>query len=420
MKMKFFSIFLILVVLLFLPGVVEAQVNSAYSRIGVGDLELTYSAKRGGMGVMGIAIPDYDFINVDNPATLIGLKMTRFNAGIIWGGNLQKYDNKSKFYGNADFNGFTLGFPISSSNGVGAAFGIVPVTRISYNIKVPNTSQDTLLNTYYTNYSGSGGISKIFISASYKLPFDLSLGAAFNYYFGKLKYSSSLDFIDNSSLNSSFINSISTQGLGTTVGILTPNYAGIFNSDKISDFRIGASMDYVGKLSADSMVTGNVSVGLDTLSDGSFKIKIPYRLSFGASMVYDKNYLFSAEYAYQPWNQYTYKGYSSSDLRAFNRFDLGFEYKPEKGYEKTFWEQVQYRAGLSIETTQYVINGQGINQYSLYGGFSIPLSLVNSLDIGLQVSTRGTNRNNLIKENFFELSVGINVGEFWFIRADNQ
>ncbi len=420
MKMKYFSISLISVILLFLSSTAKAQVNSAYSRFGVGDLELTYSAKRDGMGVVGIAIPDYDFINVDNPATLVGLKMTRFSTGIVWGGNLQNYNNSSKFYGNADFNGFTLGFPISSTNGVGAAFGIVPVTRISYNIKVPHASQDTVLNTYYTNYSGSGGISKVFISASYKLPFDLSLGAAFNYYFGKLKYSSALDFKDNSSLNSSYTNSISTQGLGTTVGILTPNFAEIFNSDKISDFRIGASMDYVGKLSADSMVTGDASVGLDTLSDGSFKIKIPYRLSFGASMVYNKNYVFSAEYMYQPWGNFTYKGYSSNDLRTFNRFDLGFEYKPEKGYEKTFWEQVQYRAGLSIETTQYIVDGQGINQYSIYGGFSIPLSFVNSLDIGLQLSTRGTNRNDLIKENFFQLDVGVNLGELWFIRAENQ
>lgn len=419
MRIRQFSIFLILAILLFLNEGLIAQVNSAYTRIGIGDIELTYSAKRNGMGVVGIAIPDHDFININNPATLIGLNMTRFETGIKWGGDLQKYNNTSKFYGNADFNGFTLGFPISSTHGVGAAFGIVPVSRVSYNVKIPKTSPDTLLQNYYENYSGSGGISKILIAASYKLPYNFSLGASFNYYFGKLEYNSGLDFVGNQNLNTSYNNSLSTQGIGTTVGILSPNFSEVFNSENINDFRVGASFDYVSKLSVDSMVTSNSSLGLDTLSDGNFKIKIPFRFSLGASMVYNDNYLFSAEYIYQPWRNYSYGGASSSNLRAFNRFALGFEYKPEKGYEKTFWEQVQYRAGLSVETTQYIINGVGINQYSLYGGFSIPLSFVNSLDIGFQLSTRGTNRNNLVKENFYELNIGVNLGELWFIRTEH-
>ena len=77
------------------------------------------------------------------------------------------------------------------------------------------------------------------------------------------------------------------------------------------------------------------------------------------------------------------------------------------------------RLGLTYEQTQYNINGQGINEYSVMGGFSIPLSYENTLDVGLEYTIRGTKDFNLFQEKIIKLTAGISLGELWFIRSDN-
>jgi len=84
----------------------------------------------------------------------------------------------------------------------------------------------------------------------------------------------------------------------------------------------------------------------------------------------------------------------------------------------TFWEQMVWRAGLSFEQTQYQINGTGINQYSVGGGFGLPMGSENSLDISIQYSTRGTTESNLLKEDRITLNLGFSLGEVWFIRQE--
>jgi hypothetical protein len=76
------------------------------------------------------------------------------------------------------------------------------------------------------------------------------------------------------------------------------------------------------------------------------------------------------------------------------------------------------RVGFSFEQTQYVFNGKGIDQYSLYTGFSLPLDFDNTLDVGFQYGKRGTKENNLLSENFYKFSITLSIGELWFIQTE--
>ena len=77
-----------------------------------------------------------------------------------------------------------------------------------------------------------------------------------------------------------------------------------------------------------------------------------------------------------------------------------------------------WRAGLSFEQTQYLVNNEGINQYSISGGFSLPVSTANTLDLGLQYAIRGTTDPGLYKENILKLYFTISLGDIWFIREE--
>ena len=413
MKIKFLYIFLVVT-----SFSVFGQVNSSYTRFGIGEIQYTYSARRLGMGGVNIAIADPDFININNPATIYRLNSTRFEISLKYGGEKLSNNNLTKFYSNTVFNGFTFGFPISSLYGVGAAIGIVPVSNISYNVvdDVVYTTNST--DNYYYSYSGSGGLSKIFISSSYRIPLNINIGASFDYYFGNLNYSSTVNFPNNSTYNAVYKRKYNPNGIGTTVGILSPDMADIFKIPGITEFRLGASLNYVANLNTDTNLVSSSSYGVDTLGEATVKMKIPTRISTGLSFILSNKYLVSVDYLFQPWSKYSFNGIKSDFLRDASKISAGFEYRPLKESGSSFWEQILLRAGLSYEKTQYIINGEGINQFSLSGGFSIPVSFENNIDIGLEYALRGTKNDGLYKENIYKLDVSLALGDLWFIRRE--
>lgn len=413
MKLNFFNA--VTFILFFFAATLCAQVNSPYTRIGIGDIVYDYSAKRLGMGQTGASIADNDYINTINPAGLYNLSLTRFETGIKYGGEFISSESEKKFYAKADFNGFTFGFPVSRLYGVGAAIGIVPVSFVNYDVSEQLSSP---LGNYNASYKGKGGLSRIFASASYRLPFNLNVGASFDYYFGTMDYSSTVNFIDQDNYNANYNLNYQINGLGTTLGLISSDLSGLLKSETITDFRIGAAVSLISDLSVDTMIVGTSNFAVDTIAGGSTKMKLPYRLSTGISFKLSNNYLISVDYTYQPWQEYSLNSIKSKSLRNASKISAGFEFKPVLSYDKTFWEQIAFRAGLSFEQTQYIINGKGINKFAVSGGLSIPISDVNSISIGLELATRGTKEPGLYKENIYRLNIGLNLGELWFIRQE--
>ena len=77
MKPKYFLI-LSFVILLAENYHLLAQSSSSYSRYGIGDIDYSYSVRRMGMGQLGTAVADADFISIINPASLYKIDKTRF------------------------------------------------------------------------------------------------------------------------------------------------------------------------------------------------------------------------------------------------------------------------------------------------------------------------------------------------------
>ena len=413
MKLKYL---LILLIVSAFP--LFSQVNSSYTRFGIGDVQYSYSARRLGMGQVNTSIADVDFINVNNPAALFRLNLTRFEISLKYGGEDLSNDNLKKFYANTAFNGFSFGFPVSALYGIGAAVGIIPVSSVSYNIKDNVINSTSSSDNYYYSYKGTGGLSKIFIGASYHTPLNINVGANFEYYFGNLQYNSAVNFPDNLVFNAVYNKQYSPRGLGTTIGLLSPDIADILNSQSITDFRIGATINYISNLNTDTILVGSSLYGIDTLGEATVKMKIPVKISAGASFILSNNFLFSIDYFYQPWRNFSFNGIKSDYLRNASKISTGFEYRPSKDIARTFWEQFLWRAGLSFEQTQYIIRGEGINQFSVSGGFSIPVSFENTIDIGFEFALRGTKSSGLYKENIYKINVGLDLGDLWFIRQE--
>ncbi len=414
---KSLKIFFCLVFLLINSGFVIAQSSSSYSRIGIGDIVHSYSARKMVMGA-GIALSDPDFISVANPASLSKLNRTRLETGIAVNALFIKGNTQSSYNAEAEFNGVSIALPISKDNGVGLALGIIPYSNVSYEVVEDVTSTILQGQEYKIYYEGRGGLSKLFIAASYTLPFDLTLGASLDYYFGNLKYISRAKFVDTRNLEADYERTYSPKGTGTTIGVITPDLSGTFNSEKITNFRFGISASLVTEFDTDTLLTSTSNLGTDTIGIGLTNMKLPMRLNAGLSLLFNTNYLVTVDYIYQPWSKFEFNNRNNPYLRDAIMVSGGIEYKPTREPGSTFWEQIIWRAGLSFEQSQYIINNVGINQYSISGGLSLPLSPENTFDIGIQYSMRGTTDSNLFSENIFRLNVGVSLGEIWFIRQE--
>jgi len=394
------------------------QGGSIYTRFGLGDHQYTYSARKLGMGELGTSVADEDFMNTINPAGWNRLTRTRIEFGFFYFGNSISDNTSKKFYSNTKFTGFSIAFPASYLYGIGIAAGVVPVTFINYKVNQSVQSNNASVGDYNINYEGEGGLSKLFLGSSYRMPFGLSVGATIEYYFGNLNYYSRMQFTSGTGLAAEYDRRYQIRGISSTLGLITPDLLPKSETGILSDLRFGASFNLGSNASIDTLLTSSSAIRKDTVSISAVDLKIPFTLSLGASVVLDKRYLLTLDYLYQPWSKLAINSINLPNLRDAMKISAGFEYKPIKEIGTNFWQQILLRCGTSFEQTQYLINGSGINRFSISGGASFPFSFGSTFDVGLEYYMRGTKENNLFKENGFRVSVGVSLGELWFVRDE--
>jgi len=394
------------------------QSNSVYTRSGFGDLEYGYSAKMVGIGNIGTTQLDPDHLLTTNPASWSVLSRTRVEFAIGYRGALISDNQQSNYTSETDFKGFTFGIPVSREYGVGVVAGLLPYSRISYSAEEVYPSTDEIIPSYKIFYEGKGGLSKIFLGSSFFLPLGFSAGVTLDYYFGNQNYVSTIKFDDPRYINTAYENIRRSTGFGTTLGLISSNLAREFRISAFTDLRFGFSYNYVGNLDTDSIFTQTSLFLVDTVTVSKAEMVIPARFTGGISFALDESYNFNFDYMFQPMSKYSFNSQPDVNLRDASRYSLAFEFKPKKMVGMTTMEQIMWRFGLSYEQTQYVFNGNDINQFSVFGGLSYPLGVDNTIDFAVEYSNRGKQENNLLHENAIKIYLGLSFGELWFLRYD--
>jgi hypothetical protein len=396
----------------------NAQSSSAYTRYGIGDLKYSFSTRYQGLGQLGVSLQDKYHISTINPAAWSNFDRTKIEFALSYNGVIISGSNNKIFSAETEVEGVNFGFPISTDLGIGFAMGLIPFSRVSYQSRQNFSNADSLIYNYDLIFEGKGGLSKIFLGSSVKTPFDWSVGATFDYYFGNFKYLSAISFNNQTNFASEYNLVYRPTGFGATFGILSPdlnNYLGIEN---LSNLNLGASVNYFSKFKTDSVVTSISSVLLDTIALYSDYLELPTKFNVGLSFVLNQRYLFTFDYSSQNFSDFKLFSKTSDNLQNSFKVSTGFELQPINELSSKFWERVLWRVGLSFEKTPYKFSGIGINQYSFFGGLSMPINPDNLIDISMQYSMRGTNEKNLLKEDFIRLNLSLVFNELWFLRFD--
>jgi hypothetical protein len=106
-------------------------------------------------------------------------------------------------------------------------------------------------------------------------------------------------------------------------------------------------------------------------------------------------------------------------IKNSTRVGLGVEIAPLHD-ASTYFSNIIYRFGVTYNSTYYNIGGNTIDEYDINGGLGIPIGPDTRLNVGLQFGVRGTLTDNLVKDTFLRLSVGISASELWFFKIEEE
>ena len=391
--------------LLIAAHLLQAQnaTNSPLTRYGYGDINsTTYSAARA-MGGIGIGYRAKS-INPVNPASYSNVDTLTFMFDL--GGSLTYNTLRSGNTKNSEFNGsfdyLTLMFPITRWMGV--SLGMNPYSTVGYNFG----GVDTLFLGDQTHisqqmYTGSGGLSQVYLGASAKFLEHYSVGINAYYLFGNITH----------------------YGERQLLSIASASNAYQRDNLHISDFRFRCGFQYFNTFEEKHALTVGAIFENKTSLNGTFEytmfgghipetheskqgFEFPAKFGIGGYYTYNKKLSVGLDYDFQHWSNAKYYGQTGT-LNDVNKFSLGAEYLPDP-FSKKFFGRVRYRAGATVSNS-YVINDH--TNVAVTAGVGIPFRRNASiLNIGLEYGESGDKAT--IRENYFKLTLSTTFVERWF------
>lgn len=390
--------------------------GSLYSIFGVGDLDYSSSTRTDAMGIMGIALTG-DYANGYNPAAWTKIGTTKFSTKFNFASisSTDGINTAKRSYG--QFESFDLSVPIDPKNGWVLNLGVHDYSNINYGIQYQGTS---LGDQYTQAYTGSGGLSRFSAGLSYIFFKYLSFGAQFNYVFGTVDKTLTINFVDGTLVNTNNTTINALRGISFAGGFIYNGFGKMFGSKKLDDLNLGAY--FSSPFHLNSTINGRyiTSTATDSVSITTGQLQMPWSFGAGISNTFGKKFVVAADIFTQNWSSYTNYGVHPPEIRNNFRVGAGFEYTPSRRYNDPFFQKVSYRLGGNFTTDYLMLNGVGVNSYSLSIGASLPLSMFNSLDLMFAYSTRGSNTNGLIKDNMFKFGATLMVGELWFLKPQER
>lgn len=396
-----------------------AQDNTAspYSNYGLGEVKFrgTQDARAmGGLSITGDSIQ----LGLMNPASYSKLKLTTFAVGGTSSfTNFATATEKEKAQ-RTSFDYLAVGLPLGK---FGVAFGLMPYSAVGY--KNENTSVSST-ETRYTKSQGNGFINKVFVGGAYEFNQNFSVGFDFNYHFGDI----TKDF-NNRVLEPDLTQYATRERNTTELNGISFNLGMLYNTKINSKLTFHSSLTYSPESKLSTTNARNIATVIYSASGAEFsnddedidvpntELIIPSRLSVGFGLGENKKWLIGTEITFTEnknlVNQFTEN--ASVAYENSTRFALGGFYIPKYDSFSSYFDRIVYRAGFKYENTGLVLKNESINDYGMNFGLGLPLGF-SKIDLGFEFGKRGTSSNGLIEENYFNVSVGLNLGAKWFER----
>lgn len=438
MKITRVSLFLILSALASLPfGDVSGQTNaSAYSMIGMGDMNFNYYDRSSGMGNSGISLSSLggSYMYLANPASFADLRDMYFKGelsvnfkGMNYTGTPMSNSTKTNS-SDIQFQKILFGLKVKPFWGMG--FGLKQFSSINYNFTGTEAINGSPITVPMT-INGTGGLNQFFWINAFKLAKGLNVGIESSYLFGSQQQ-------EKTTTADGIVN---TSNLNTTV---TSYYhklyfkGGIQYHKKVSDhWRLGLGLTGSNKSTLRGNTTYDLTQGtlglvtqpttlIKDSAIGKTKFTLPLMIGGGISMNYDNKWTFAADYQHQSWKNAGNLNGAGYQYGNAQRFSGGVEYAKKQtviqnGYISEM-ERYFFQFGGYYTQGYLNVNGQRINDFGGTVGFGVNTKNRGYGNVGLgyiihlNVGSLGTTSGNLVKQTYYQVGVTLSYSDFWDAR----
>jgi hypothetical protein len=394
--------------------------GSNISRYGLGDIQYLSGSYSIGMAGTSVSVLSKIAANRLNPAGWTIIDRTRFSIDVYYQGYSIKSANDKNYLSGIAFQGFDLSIPISTEHGIVFGAGLIPYSKVNYNILVKDSGVDYAYDLFY---QGEGGLSAAHLGVSGKLFSDLHLGIKLNYLFGNIFHNIKQTVTSGTATSFELYRSTLLYGLNGTIGLIYSGLGKNFGLEESKKLSVGLVISPSSNLNARNERAYNyynntTLLSQDTISNEEGKISIPLSIGFGASFLQNERYQIACDYYLQNWGKSKFFGATPDQIRNSSRFSIGAEIVPLKGIKISEWERMGARVGFFYNQSYYKIQGNAINEFGFSTGFDFPIYGETRLSIGLEYTLRDL--PNLENDKIFKVSLGLNVSELWFVRSEED
>ncbi|MDE6490483.1 MAG: outer membrane protein transport protein [Muribaculaceae bacterium] len=392
-------------------GTAQAQeAMSPYSKFGYGLLNDNATSAQRAMGGVGYAMRSGRQVNVMNPASYAAIdSMTfLFDMGIDLT-SLHSSENGNKtqdFGGGLDY--ITMQFPLCRY--VGASIGLLPYSSVGY-------SFGSQIVNGTSSRQGSGGINQLYAGIAGQ-PFEgFSVGANVSYMFGTT------------------INDIYATSVTGSISLFEKVV-------QVRDWHVQLGMQYGRNFGRQHRATVGVtySPGKDLLGHawavqydvnqdskpdtiGYTSLRHGYSLpdTWGAGINYEWNdrLMVEVDFTYQNWAKAKYSSIDGfqEPTQFADRYRIGAGAQYRHNIRGNYLQRIQWRAGAYTNRDYITVNGNNVREYGVTCGFGLPTPGGNKtmVNISLQYINRQATPAKLLTENYFNITLGINLNERWFM-----
>ncbi len=386
--------------LLFSALALASNYGSVYSLRGFGLAEMAPGPEASGMGGVSLSILDLRYLNADNPAQFGGILDVRTTASFL----SQKLSVSSKsgkfntYY--ANFHSMAMGLPVK--RGIGVQFGILPATYSNVHLEESLSLDDY---SYTKAVDRSGGLNTFYLGIGAKMFPHVYAGLRTDFIFGKLLEKWTLDFESQTFADGRNEFSYKVWGLNATLGLLAKPtkwlaLAAVYTPSR--RMRLRDEQKYFGP-----QITESVS------KNWTF----PQKFGLGFSATY-KRWLVGADYRAQDWSSLRIEQSALAGLTNETRFSIGIEHAGVLNPFAPFQKQISLRAGFYRHRLNVLgFSGEPVVENVGTFGFGLPFGQGRgSVDMGLEIGTRGNLTDNMYKESVLRFILSVSGGERWFIR----
>ncbi len=404
----------VLAILIFATFSASAQNGtvSPYSALGIGDLRGVRTVENQSMGGLEF-FTDSIHINLNNPASLGKLGLATYSGAFARKEmRMETYSEKQNTsVTNLEY--LTIAFPLKTQRG-GLSFGLKPYSSVGF--KLEDVSNNEAGNQVLNEYSGEGGLNQAFLSIGLRLLPKLQVGATANYIFGQImnKRVQVTEGIAYGTLDErkSNISGFDFNYALTYAPSLSDRYT-LYTSLRAHTQTnlISSNQRRIGTfvpLNGNEIEASEVDLDRDNLRNTEIKIPTTFTLGLGIGEEY--HWMIGAEAGMQQFSDFSnpFLDGDNIDYEDASSYALGGFWVPDYTNVDAYFSRVTYRAGVRLDNTGFIVNEKPISNFGITFGMGLPLGFeYSNLNLGFEVGRRGTTMNELVRESYFKVSVGL-------------